>query len=89
LNNSLYYYPISYTYLRIIMALCLLFSIYYLKRINYKIYYFILFQIFVFALFIRLSPYAIYPTVFGGDVWAHLHFAEQISQLGSYLSWVL
>lgn len=84
LNNSLYYYPISYTYLRIIMALCLLFSIYYLTRkINYKIYYFILFQIIIFALFIRLSPYAIYPTVFGGDVWYHLGLAEKISQLGS------
>lgn len=83
LKNSLYYYPISYTYLRIVMALCLLFSIYYLKRMDYKIYYFILFQIIVFALFIRLSPYAIYPTVFGSDVWYHLDLAEKISQLGS------
>ena len=83
LKNSLYYYPISYSYLRIIMALCLLFSIFYLKRMDYKTYYFILFQIIVFALFIRLSPYAIYPTVFGADVWYHLNLAEKISQLGS------
>ena len=83
LKNSLYYYPISYTYLRIIMALCLLFSIYYLKRTDYKTYYFILFQIIIFALFIRLSPYAIYPTVFGADVWYHLNLADKISQLGS------
>ncbi len=81
LYSHLYYYPIEYTYIKIIAGLCIFASIC-LTNINKKNYYVLLLVIIIFSLFNRLSIYDLYPVAFGGDVWAHLDLVDKISQFG-------
>jgi|GEM_PF-4531573 len=85
LNASLYYQPISFTYLLITNGLILFLIIYSIQnRIgNQYTRVSILISIIIFSVIVRSYYYDLYPLTFGGDVWYHLKLTDLICQSGS------